>query len=112
ATTAATLPALEAQIRISIHALGVLLGEDPNALLAELSVNGPIPAVPPEIPVGMPSELLRRRPDVRRAERQLAAATARIGQAEADLLPKFSITAALGFDATRPKSLFNWNSRY
>jgi NodT family efflux transporter outer membrane factor (OMF) lipoprotein len=90
----------------------VLLGEDPNSLLAELTTISPIPAVPPEIPIGLPSQLLRRRPDVRRAERQLAAATARIGQAQADLLPKFSITAALGFDATRPKALFDWTSRY
>jgi multidrug efflux system outer membrane protein len=112
ATTAAALPALDDQIRIHIHTLGVLLGEDPNSLLAELTTSGPIPAVPPEIPIGLPSQLLRRRPDVRRAERQLAAATARIGQAEADLLPKFSITAALGFDATRPKALFDWSSKY
>jgi NodT family efflux transporter outer membrane factor (OMF) lipoprotein len=112
ATTAATLPTLEDGIRNHIHTLGVLLGEDPNALLTELTVSGPIPEVPPEIPVGLPSELLRRRPDVRRAERQLASATANIGVAEADLLPKFSITAALGFDATRPKALFDWNSRY
>jgi NodT family efflux transporter outer membrane factor (OMF) lipoprotein len=112
ATTAADLPVLDAQIRISIHAMGVLLAEDPNALMTELSANGPIPPVPPEIPIGLPSELLRRRPDVRRAERQLAAATARIGEAEADLLPKFSITAALGFDSTRPKALFDWSSRY
>jgi len=112
ASTAADLPVLDAQIRISIHSLGVLLAEDPNALVKELSTDGPIPPVPPEIPIGLPSELLRRRPDVRRAERQLAAATARIGEAEADLLPKFSITAALGFDSTRPKALFDWSSRY
>jgi NodT family efflux transporter outer membrane factor (OMF) lipoprotein len=112
ASTASALPALDANIRISIHTLGVLLGEDPNALLDELTVNGPIPEVPPEIPIGLPSDLLRRRPDVRRAERQLAAATARVGVAEADLLPKFSITAALGFDSTRPKALFDWTSRY
>jgi multidrug efflux system outer membrane protein len=111
-TTAAALPALEDQIRMHIHTLGVLLGEDPNSLLAELTTISPIPAVPPEIPIGLPSQLLRRRPDVRRAERQLAAATAHIGEAQADLLPKFSITAALGFDATRPKALFDWTSRY
>ncbi len=112
ATTAAALPALESSVRIHIHTLGVLLGEDPNALLSELTTASPIPTVPPEIPVGLPSDLLRRRPDVRRAERQLASATAQVGVAEADLLPKFSITAALGFDATRPKQLFDWNSRY
>lgn len=112
ATTAAALPSLDDQIRIHIHTLGVLLGEDPNSLLAELTTTAPIPAVPPEIPIGLPSQLLRRRPDVRRAERQLAAATARIGEAQADLLPKFSITAALGFDSTKPKALLDWNSRY
>jgi multidrug efflux system outer membrane protein len=112
ATTAAAAPALEAEIRISIHALGVLLGEDPDALSAELTVTAPIPPVPPEIPIGLPSDLLRRRPDIRRAERQLASATAAIGVAEADLFPKFSLTAALGFDATKPKKLLDWDSRY
>jgi len=112
ATTAAVIPALDDQIRVHIHTLGVLLAEDPNALLDELTKVQPIPAVPPEIPIGLPSDLLRRRPDVRRAERQLAAATARIGQAQADLLPKFSLTAALGFDSSRPKALFDWSSRY
>ncbi len=112
ATTAAALPSLESNINVSIHSLGVLLGEDPSALQQELVADSAIPAVPPEIPIGLPSELLRRRPDVRRAERQLAAATSRIGEAEADLLPKFSITAALGFDSSRPKALFDWSSRY
>ncbi len=112
ATTDAALPALEVQIRMHIHSLGVLLAEDPSALMNELTPVQPIPAVPPEIPIGLPSDLLRRRPDVRRAERQLAAATAHIGQAEADLLPKFSITGALGFDTNKPKALFDWSSKY
>lgn len=112
ATTAAALPALEGRVRIAIHTLGVLVGEDPDALSAELIKPGVIPPVPPEIPVGLPSELLRRRPDVRRAERQLAAATARVGQATADLFPKFSITGAMGLDSTQPKHLFDWGSRY
>jgi multidrug efflux system outer membrane protein len=112
ATTAATLPTLDNDIRIHIHTLGILLGEDPNILLNELTVVGPIPSVPPEIPIGLPSQLLRRRPDIRRAERRLASATAQVGVATADLFPKFSITAALGFDATRPKQLLDWDSRY
>ncbi len=111
-TTAAALPALDQQIRMHIHALGVLLAEDPSALEVELTKAQPIPSVPPEIPIGLPSDLLRRRPDVRRAERQLAAATARIGQAEADFFPKFSITGALGFDTNRPKALLDWGSKY
>jgi multidrug efflux system outer membrane protein len=111
-TTAAALPALDAQIRVTIHAIGILLGEDPNALTKELLTDGPIPPVPPRIPIGMPSELLRRRPDIRRAERQLASATANIGVAVADLYPKFSITAAFGFDTNKPKYLVDWNSKY
>ena len=112
ANTAAALPALDEQIRMHIHTLSVLLAEDPSALLDELNKPGQIPAVPPEVPIGLPSDLIRRRPDVRRAERRLAAATARIGQAEADLLPKFSLTAALGFDASRAKNIADWSSRY
>lgn len=60
----------------------------------------------------MPSELLRRRPDIRRAERQLAAATARIGVATADLFPRLSITGQTGFDSSQPKNLLRWDSRY
>ncbi len=112
ATTAAAIPSLDAQIRISIHSLGVLLGEDPEALIPELTKIADIPSVPPEVPIGLPSDLLRRRPDIRRAERQLASATAGIGQATADLFPKFSLTAAFGFDASKPKHIADWGSRY
>ena len=112
ATTAAELPPLEAQCAVAIHALGTLLGQDPDSLAGELEMTRPIPPVPPEVPVGLPSDLLRRRPDVRRAERQLAAATARVGVATADLFPRFSLTAALGLDATKPGKVFNWSSRY
>jgi outer membrane protein, multidrug efflux system len=112
ATTAAVLPGLESQIHASMHALAVLVGKDPNLLTNELSSQAPIPPVPPEIPVGLPSELLRRRPDVRRAERRIAAATARVGEATADLFPKFSITGALGLDSTKPKHILDWSSRY
>ena len=111
-TTAAALPQLEAAQRVSVHSIAILLGEDPNALLSELTANGPIPGHPPEVPIGLPSDLLRRRPDIRRAERQLAAATARIGAAKADLYPKFSITGALGFDTFTPKHILDWRSKY
>jgi NodT family efflux transporter outer membrane factor (OMF) lipoprotein len=93
--TAAAREDLLAQINAHIHALGTLLGLAPTALDVELSR---APAGPPsaiEIPVGLPSELLRRRPDVRAAERRLAAATADIGVATADLYPKHSLTGAL-----------------
>ena len=118
ATTHAALPALESQIDVTVHQIGILLGEDPNSLASELTAVDPnageklIPPVPPEIPIGMPGDLLRRRPDIRRAERQLASATANVGVAVADLYPKFSITAAFGFDTNKPKYLIDWNSKY
>jgi NodT family efflux transporter outer membrane factor (OMF) lipoprotein len=112
ASTAATLPALETSVRQSIHQLGVLLGQHPDALSDELSAAAPIPPVPPQVPVGVPADLLLRRPDIRRAERQLAAATARIGVAESDLFPKLSITGSMGLDSSRIKSLLDWQSRY
>jgi NodT family efflux transporter outer membrane factor (OMF) lipoprotein len=106
-TTAATIPTLETAARQSMHLLSVLLGQEPTALVQELSVETPIPSTPPEVPVGLPSELLRRRPDVRRAERQLASATARIGVATADLFPKFSLTGILGLSSTKVGNLTN-----
>ncbi len=111
-TTAAAVPPLDAQAQQLIHGLGVLLGESPDALLAELSRPGPVPRPPARVPVGLPSGLLRRRPDIRRAERQLAAATASIGVAEANLYPQVSLNGDLGLGATAPSDLFNWSSRY
>jgi NodT family efflux transporter outer membrane factor (OMF) lipoprotein len=111
ATTASQIPALVNQQKQTIHALGLLLGQDPIALEAELSVSKPIPPVPSEVPIGVPAELLRRRPDIRRAERQLAAATARVGIATAELYPRFSLSGTFAFQSTKPKSLFDWNSR-
>jgi NodT family efflux transporter outer membrane factor (OMF) lipoprotein len=104
-TTASSIPLFDTSARQSIHLLSVLLGQEPDALVAELSPEKSIPPVPPEVPVGLPSELLRRRPDIRRAERQLAAATARIGVATADLFPKFSLTGALGLGSARLSDL-------
>ncbi|MDB6022028.1 MAG: transcriptional regulator, Fis family [Pedosphaera sp.] len=112
AITAATIPPLETSARRSIHALSTLIAQEPTALSGELSSEQPLPVVPPEVPVGLPSELLQRRPDIRRAERQIAAATARVGSAKADLFPKFALTGNVGFDSTSPGNLFNWESRY
>jgi multidrug efflux system outer membrane protein len=111
-TTAAQIPALEITERQAIHLLSVLLGQEPNALVQELIPESAIPSSPPEVPVGLPSELLRRRPDIRRAERDLAAATARIGVATADLFPKFSITAALGLGSSTIGNLANSGSGF
>ncbi len=89
----------------------MLLGREPNALSAELEAAGPISVVPPEVPVGAPADVLRRRPDVRRAERQLAAATARIGVATADLYPRLSLTGSFTLDATEFSKFGDWSSR-
>lgn len=96
ATTASQIPILESSARAAIYSLGVLLGREPAALAKDLIKEGPIPPHPPEVPVGLPSELLRRRPDIRRAEAQIHAATARVGVATADLFPRFFLTGSLG----------------
>ena len=98
-TTEAQIPVLESSARAAVYSLGVLLGREPAALAQDLLREGQIPATPPEIPVGLPSDLVRRRPDIRRAEAQLHAATARIGVATADLFPKFSLTGSFGFSS-------------
>ena len=99
AATQSQIPAFQSLAQQSIHRLSVLLGKQPQALQAQLEPVQPVPAPPPEIPAGVPSELLRRRPDIRRAERQLAAATARVGVATADLFPRFTLTGQLGYEA-------------
>lgn len=95
-STAAEIPQFEAQIRALVHALHVLLGEQPEAP-SDFAAAAPLPSVPAELPTGLPSDLLRRRPDVRVAERQLAGATANIGVAVANLYPKFDLIGALSF---------------
>jgi NodT family efflux transporter outer membrane factor (OMF) lipoprotein len=112
AETQAEVPSLEAGLQASIHRLGVLLGREPGALLAELSARAPIPTSPEVVPVGLPSDLLLRRPDVRQAERQLAAATANIGVAEADLFPKFYLTGTAGYQSVSAGDWFSSGSSF
>jgi multidrug efflux system outer membrane protein len=112
ANTRAQVPTLESGARQSIHGLSVLLGQGPAALLEELSPVTPIPAAVLNGTVGLPSELLRRRPDVRRAERELAATTARIGAAAADLFPRFSLTGIFGLQSLDLSDLAEWPSRF
>jgi NodT family efflux transporter outer membrane factor (OMF) lipoprotein len=100
-STRAVLPSLLSGIDVSIHRLSVLLGEEPGALRSELEKVSPIPSAGPEVDVGLPSDLLKRRPDIRRSEAQLAAATARIGEAKADLFPRFVLTGTAGRQATQ-----------
>jgi multidrug efflux system outer membrane protein len=95
--TASQIPVMEISVQQTIYNLSVLLGLEPSALLEELSPVSRIPVTPPELPSELPSDLLRRRPDIRRAEAQIHAATARIGVATADLFPKFNLTGSAGY---------------
>jgi len=107
ATTAARIPLLESSARQTIYNLGILLGKPPAALAAELSPAGAIPGAPPDVPLGLPSDLLRRRPDIRQAESRLHAATARIGVAVAELFPKFTITGSIGYQSDDAGTFFD-----
>jgi NodT family efflux transporter outer membrane factor (OMF) lipoprotein len=112
AATESQVPSLETGFQQSVHHLAVLLGRPPGALLEAMSAEKSIPATPPAVPVGLPSDLLLRRPDVQRAERELAAATARIGVARSDLFPKFSLTGMAGLESVSASDWFDYGSRY
>jgi len=111
-STRAAVPSLESSIRLSVHRLGLLLALPPGALSAELHNDAPIPVAPPEIPVGLPSDLILRRPDIQQAERELAAATAMIGMAKSDWFPKFYLTGADGYQSTGSAEWFTSNSSF
>jgi outer membrane protein, multidrug efflux system len=98
-TTLASVPPLESSIATTIYRLSVLTGRLPDALVAELQAPEPLQQLPPLNAVGDPATLLRRRPDIRVAERSLAASTARIGVAVGDLFPKVTFTGSVGYDA-------------
>jgi len=96
-STEATIPGFESEIRRSKNALAILLGKLPGEIDMMLNAPGRIPQIPSEIAVGIPAGLLRRRPDIRLAERQLAAQSALIGVAKADLYPSFSLFGSIGY---------------
>jgi multidrug efflux system outer membrane protein len=100
AATQAMVPALESARQMSIHRLSVLLGEEPVSLAGELTEAKPLPAIPPVVPVGLSSDLLKRRPDVRRADAEVAAASARVGVARSDFFPKITLTGSAGRQGT------------
>jgi multidrug efflux system outer membrane protein len=100
AQTAATIPSLEQQGAAAVARLGVLTGQAPGALRAEMQAVGPIPTGPQTVGTGIPANTLRQRPDVLAAERTLAAATARIGVAKAELYPALAITGNIATNAT------------
>jgi NodT family efflux transporter outer membrane factor (OMF) lipoprotein len=111
ARTRAGIPPLEESLQRTVHRLGILLGRPPAELEPELTSPRALPRVPAELPGGLPSDLLRRRPDIRRAERELAAATARIGVATADLFPKFQLTGTAGLQSLDAGDFFAPESR-
>ncbi|MDG9759802.1 TolC family protein [Pseudomonas sediminis] len=104
AATEASLPQLQAQQVRAQNRIATLLGQRPEQLQIDLSPK-PLPVVAKALPIGNPSELLRRRPDIQAAERQLAAATAEVGVATADLFPRVSLSGFLGFTAGRGSQL-------
>ncbi len=107
--TAANIPQLEQQEAQSINAIGLLLGMPPAALRTELSPRKPVPPVPPRVPVGLPSELAQRRPDIRQAEAQLHAATADIGMAKADFYPRLTLSGSVALQALQVRNL-GWSA--
>ncbi len=111
AATESLIPQLGSTMATELANLATLLGTTSGPLSEEIPEQGGIPNVPDSLAVGIPADLLRRRPDVRAAERTLAAATARIGQATANLYPKLSLSGQFGFGASSFSDLFQWASR-
>jgi NodT family efflux transporter outer membrane factor (OMF) lipoprotein len=116
AQTRSQIPQLEIGLRQNQHALSVLLGMPPSNLEDLLGSGGAIPAAPAEVAIGIPADLLRRRPDIRSAEQQAAAQSAMIGATKADLYPAFSLSGTFGFLSTDVggadlSDAFDWKSR-
>lgn len=107
AQTAAQIPTIEQNYAAAVNRLGVLTGQAPGALKAELDAVQPIPMGPADIPTGIPGDVLRQRPDVRSAERTLGAATAQIGVQKAALYPALNITGNIGTSASALGSIAN-----
>ncbi|MGE4559443.1 MAG: efflux transporter outer membrane subunit [Desulfobulbus sp.] len=111
-TTAADIPGYTSTVKQSIHRLGILIGQPPATLKQELAIVRPLPDCGGIVATGLPSELLLRRPDLREAERTLAAASADIGVATAELYPKFDLTLGLGLNTDTLSQLSSLSSGY
>lgn len=111
-STEAQRPVVASRITQDINQLSFLLGEPPGALRAQLDAAAPVPPVPPQVPIGMPADLVRRRPDIRAAEARLHSATARVGVATADLFPRLTLNASAGFQAEHANDLGEWASHF
>jgi NodT family efflux transporter outer membrane factor (OMF) lipoprotein len=108
--TRAGIPALRSSLEEAKNRLAVLTGRVPGSVHAMLEETRPIPVIPPTVAVGVPAETLRQRPDIRRAERGLAAQTARIGAATAELYPKFRLAGSIGLESLTSADLFSSGS--
>jgi outer membrane protein, multidrug efflux system len=111
-TTQAEVPLADRQITVDINQLSELMARPPEALRAELEGAQPVPASPPVVPIGLPSDLARRRPDIRQAEANLHAATAEIGVAVSNYFPQLTLTAAGGFQSEGLSQLLQTASRF
>lgn len=111
-STVASIPPLEAAVAVAVHRIAVLLGREPGALRSELMEAKPLPRYSGPLQIGDPSSVLRRRPDVRAAELNLAAATARIGVVTADLFPRVSVTGTLGVEGLTPSRIADGGGDY
>ena len=111
-STRSQLPTLRSGLEAAKNRLAVLTGQTPGSLHARLAERRPIPVPPLTVAVGVPADTLRRRPDIRSAERQLAAQSARIGVATADLYPKFQLLGSIGLEAVNSGEFFKRSSRF
>ncbi len=111
ATTESTIPPLQQSETQTVNRLSFLLGQPPGSLAAELATPHPVPPPPPRVPVGLPAELARRRPDIRQAEALLHAQTAEIGVAVASFYPNVTLNAMFDLQALKFANLGNWQSR-
>jgi multidrug efflux system outer membrane protein len=110
AVAAATVPDLERRIVQNENGLSVLLGRNPGPIARGTPLDGQ--RLPPEVPAGLPSALLERRPDIRQAEQTLVATNARIGVAKAEYFPKITLTGVLGVESVALSDLFTGGSRF
>ncbi|BCZ85418.1 hypothetical protein PTKU64_90930 (plasmid) [Paraburkholderia terrae] len=111
ATVSASIPELEREVSAFMNALALLVGEAPHALDDDLSKAADVPVPPESVPVGLPSELAHRRPDILRAEAELHAATADIGAAKANFYPTVSLTGSFGIQALKFSEAGDWSAR-
>jgi multidrug efflux system outer membrane protein len=110
--TRSQIPVLRTGLEAAMNRVAVLLGEQPGKVHTELEQREPIPVPPLNVAVGLPADLLRRRPDIRKAERDLAAQTAKVGVATAELYPKFTLSGSIGLEALSTGNLFSSGSKF